>query len=201
MFIPPTLIQGDEVAPKNDLVGIQVGKLEVLGFVGRARHGSDKWMCRCDCGNTSIVHGTSLRTCKTKSCGCIRKETAFRMGSQRNKLKTVPGTAAKNAVLIQYKSGANKRGLCWSLTDPQALALFEGACEYCGNGPSNIKTSKKYIGNFVYNGIDRLDNSRGYEEGNVVSCCITCNKLKMNRKTEEFFESIKRIYEFSRLGD
>lgn len=35
-----------------------------------------QWECRCSCGksNTIIVSGISLRTGKTKSCGCLQKE-------------------------------------------------------------------------------------------------------------------------------
>jgi hypothetical protein len=31
------------------------------------------WLCRCDCGNTTTVAGSDLRTGGTKSCGCGRK--------------------------------------------------------------------------------------------------------------------------------
>ena len=34
---------------------------------------SVKWMCKCDCGNMIAVSENSLKTGKTKSCGCIRK--------------------------------------------------------------------------------------------------------------------------------
>ena len=30
------------------------------------------WLCECDCGNTCIVEGNSLRTGNTKSCGCVK---------------------------------------------------------------------------------------------------------------------------------
>lgn len=33
-----------------------------------------KWLCVCDCGNTSTVIGRNLITGATRSCGCLRKE-------------------------------------------------------------------------------------------------------------------------------
>jgi len=48
-----------------------------------------------------------------------------------------------------------------------------------------------------YNGIDRVDNSRGYESGNVVSCCGVCNMLKHVLSKEEFLARIEKIYKNS----
>ena len=32
-----------------------------------------RWLCKCDCGNETIVGQTLLQTGKTKSCGCIQE--------------------------------------------------------------------------------------------------------------------------------
>jgi hypothetical protein len=56
---------------KKDIVGDKYGKLTVI-----KRYGSDEdkrilWECKCDCGNTCVVSGKSLRSGNTKSCGCL----------------------------------------------------------------------------------------------------------------------------------
>lgn len=33
------------------------------------------WLCECECGNTCEVSGAQLRSNRTKSCGCLKKET------------------------------------------------------------------------------------------------------------------------------
>jgi hypothetical protein len=45
-------------------------------------------------------------------------------------------------------------------------------------------------GEFVYNGIDRLDCAIGYQPNNVVSCCAICNRAKGDMPFEAFIEWI-----------
>ena len=58
---------------KDDLLNRKFGKLTVvdrLGAIGNTN--LVYWLCRCDCGNTKSIAGISLKTGKTKSCGCIK---------------------------------------------------------------------------------------------------------------------------------
>jgi hypothetical protein len=45
------------------------------------------------------------------------------------------------------------------------------------------------------NGIDRVDNSRGYHTDNCVSCCIACNREKRAQSQAAFLENTRRRYE------
>lgn len=58
---------------KKDLTGNRFGKLEVLEFKGKANDGHSKWLCKCDCGKTTIVTSNNLRPGGTLSCGCSRR--------------------------------------------------------------------------------------------------------------------------------
>lgn len=58
-----------------DLTGKRFGKLTVIKKHNQDKWGGWNWLCRCDCGNETIVSGGHLRSLKTKSCGCSRKET------------------------------------------------------------------------------------------------------------------------------
>ena len=49
-----------------------------------------------------------------------------------------------------------------------------------------------------YNGIDRLDNSKGYEKENTVTCCGICNKMKLTLTLKEFIEQCSQIYRHHR---
>lgn len=59
-----------------DLVGNKYGKLIVLELFGKAKSGHKLWLCRCACGNESVVYGIFLISGHTQSCGCLRKEKA-----------------------------------------------------------------------------------------------------------------------------
>jgi hypothetical protein len=87
----------------------------------------------------------------------------------------------------------------WKLTNQQFDALTQGECHYCGAPPSKIGNAHRNgksicYGNYVYNGIDRVDNNQGYVEGNVVSCCHRCNHAKKNYSFEEFQDWIDAVY-------
>lgn len=60
-------------AIRENLIGKRFGRLIVLEYVGEK-----KWKCQCDCGETTVADGDSLRSGNKRSCGCLRIETAKR---------------------------------------------------------------------------------------------------------------------------
>lgn len=61
-----------------DLTGKRFHRLTVLRrcgtYISPKGAKSVTWECLCDCGNVVIVHGASLKSGTTKSCGCLRKK-------------------------------------------------------------------------------------------------------------------------------
>lgn len=76
---------------KTSLIGKRFGKLVVLSYAGDEYIGKDnnsRWVCLCDCGNTSIVGGNKLKTGHTKSCGCeVSRKAKQRMLNDNPKKK------------------------------------------------------------------------------------------------------------------
>lgn len=75
-------------------------------------------------------------------------------------------------VLAQYRHtrlNATKRGISWDINFDTWEFLRSQPCDYCG-----LKIETK-IG-----ALDRLDNSKGYELGNVVPCCVICNGVRLD---------------------
>lgn len=58
-----------------DLTGQRFGRLVVLGKSNEKNKSSgSKWICKCDCGQETIVRSDHLRKGSTQSCGCWERE-------------------------------------------------------------------------------------------------------------------------------
>jgi hypothetical protein len=63
----------------GDFVGMRYGRLVVVEPApSNAKSKNKQSLCRCDCGNTKVVTNSQLRNGKTKSCGCMKTESAMR---------------------------------------------------------------------------------------------------------------------------
>ena len=58
----------------NDLTGQKFGRLFVLSRVWRLNSRAAHWLCKCECGNLTVVRGDGLTTGHVKSCGCLNYE-------------------------------------------------------------------------------------------------------------------------------
>lgn len=63
-----------------DLVGKKYGRLLVVKKADSIG-GHARWLCKCECGNECIVHGSSLKSGNTRSCGCYKRENAKKLYS------------------------------------------------------------------------------------------------------------------------
>lgn len=95
-----------------------------------------------------------------------------------------------------YKSfiyTANLKNMRWELTLEEFQRLTSSCCHYCGVEPRQKRR------NYTYNGLDRLDNHRGYFPANVVPCCGTCNCIKSDKLTaREMRVAMKAVVELRR---
>jgi len=57
----------------QDLTHQVFGRLTVLSKSHKQRNGVH-WLCRCVCGNTTVVNGNALKRGTTQSCGCLHRE-------------------------------------------------------------------------------------------------------------------------------
>ena len=140
---------------------------------------------------------SSLQSGNTKSCGCYHKEV----------ISKPIGEAYFNKIIKEYKRGANEYNREFLLSDDEFKSFILDDCYYCGRKPSqqygNTRSdgSLKFNGIILYNGIDRIDNSKGYIQGNVRTCCKQCNYAKHYHTEEEFELWVKAVYEHLRLSE
>ena len=157
------------------------------------KHGGARWLCACSCGRYTLTQGTNLRSGSTKSCGCLQSE---RSSENARNIHSLPeGVAAFRALFRRIQCDAKKRNHKWQLTEEQVHYLTRQPCYYCGIEPSQVCKHQSNNGNYTYNGIDRIDNKKGYIDNNVVPCCDTCNYAKRFMTQEEFRLWIAKVYE------
>lgn len=116
----------------KDLTGQRFGRLTVLRRADNAKSGNARWLCRCDCGHTSIVTGTALRSGKIQSCGCLAQDIRY---SRRTDLA---GRRFGRLVVIEYVKDGNGdtswlcRCDCGKETVVTAGNLINGNTRSCG---------------------------------------------------------------------
>lgn len=65
---------------RRDLAGQVFGRLTAVSDAGS--NGRDRlWFCRCQCGGSKVVSVGMLRQSRTRSCGCLNRETHTKHGS------------------------------------------------------------------------------------------------------------------------
>ena len=175
----------------NDLTGRRFTRLEVMGFtnIRQSENGLKRayWTCVCDCGAVKTVASNDLVKGSTRSCGCYNRD-AVRLRQRRRF-----GEASFSALIAAYRTSAAKRGYDFFLTEDEFREFTNASCFYCGKGPMGKKVAKSYYGHYPYNGIDRVDNSKGYTMKNCVSCCKYCNAMKMAMNLEDFLSHVFSI--------
>ena len=179
-----------DIRAKNfiDMKGRRYNYLTVIGF-DRVENKRVFWKCLCDCGITTIKDGQSIRNNTTKSCGCYRHR------------KIKKGESGFNIVLAGYKRGAIERGHVFELDKDTFREIVEQDCHYCNTPPmiTRVNSCKKLTkeakeyGSYTHNGIDRMDNNKGYTVENSVPCCFTCNRGKSGMSYNDFINYIKRV--------
>ena len=65
-----------------DQTGQRFGRLTVIERAEKDKYGNTRYLCRCECGVTKTVRAGSLRAGTTKSCTCLRYETAAVTGGK-----------------------------------------------------------------------------------------------------------------------
>lgn len=169
------------------LSGRRYGRLSVTDeFIRSGKKNLPHWKCICDCGQIKYVRAGALKRGTTTSCGC--------------KVRRPDGIAARNLIYAQYRQKSKMYGRDFQITVEQFEKITSHDCVYCGATPANVGVTKHDTGKFIYNGIDRIDNDKGYTLDNCAPCCETCNRAKLQMSKEEFLNWIKRVYNHS-IGD
>lgn len=138
---------------KLDLTGKRFGRLVAMGKATKDKQGKTRWMCRCDCGKSTIVRTYCLNREDTQSCGCLSIEKRTKHGMNGTRPHRI-----------------------WQLM--RSRCSLPGASGYKYYGGRGIKVCDSWDNSFLsfwndmkeeYDDsltIDRIDNNGNYEKSN-----------------------------------
>lgn len=154
-----------------NLEGQRFGKLSVVSFAGINKDHKATWLCKCDCGNSKIISGRSLRRGVTKSCSCIHKDQLRKRITKHNEtysLESMIWSSMKQRCL-------NKNNKSYSNYGGRGITI-------CEEWKDSFATFLKDMGKKPFKDaqIDRINNDGNYEPSN---CRWTTREINhMNRR-------------------
>jgi hypothetical protein len=135
---------------------------------------------------TEIADISGLKLKRCRRCVMDLDSDMFKTGRCRvcNSCKRAYKNAQKkkcvtaSMILWRTRHNAKWRGKTFNLTVEQFKEIRGRPCYYC-DGLLGALPKRQ-------GGLDRIDNMRGYEVGNVLPCCRTCNSTRnLNFTVEE----------------
>lgn len=172
----------------DDLVGMKFGRLTPIEYISKRG-----WICRCDCGNTTIAKTQWLKEKRMVSCGCYKNEMrakhSYKHGGWHNPL---------------YKVWWGMKERCQN-KNHKAYHRYGGrGITICKEWLDDYKTFEKWALNAGYEKgltVERIDNDKGYSPDN---CKMATRKeqsrnMRRNRRVARISESGETIAEYKTI--
>ena len=149
--------------PKNfvDLSGQRFGRL-VVREIAETKNWNVYWKCQCDCGNTKNILAAKLRSGRTKSCGCLTRETT----TERN---TTHGLRHKRI----YSIYCTMKARCYNPNND----------EYHNYGGRGIIVCPEWLGKNGVENFAKWSYENGYDENAEYGQC-TIDRIDVNGNYE-----------------
>jgi hypothetical protein len=172
---------------KTRLIGKTFGLLTVESFDSLAKGNKTVWLCQCSCGKKKLVRNDSLIQGTTKSCGCLNEKKGNESKGWKGYQEIYGG------YWNRIRSEARKRGLKFNFTIEKAWDLFLSQQKRCALTGEEIRFGSSLERTAS---LDRIDSSKGYEEGNVQWVTKEVNFAKQSLSQKDFVELCKRVSAF-----
>ena len=141
-----------------NLTGQTFGRLTIIERAENAKNKATRWKSVCKCGNKIVVLASSLRSGRTKSCGCLNSETT----AKRNFLHGMSHSSEHNIWWAMIQRCYNPNNNAFDRYGGRGVTV-------CNEWRDNFMAFFNHVGprpSSKYS-IDRVDNDGNYEPNNV----------------------------------
>lgn len=147
-----------------DLTGKKFGRLSVI-----KRKGSNlpvKWVCKCECGKTTVVDASHLKDGHTRSCGCLMKEIVSKTHSTHGMSKSP-----------EYSVWNSMKDRCYNANNIEFDSYGGRGVEVCDRWRYSFENFYNDMGNKPRRkSLDRIDSNGDYSPDN----CKWSNYIEQN---------------------
>lgn len=181
------------MSKREDLTGKKFGRLTVIEFYDHNKYRQPRWLCKCDCGNTSIVTSSDLRFGRTLSCGCLWRERIV-------EAKTTHGMS-HSEIYAEYN---NMKKRCYD-EHSHNYKYYGGrgikVCDRWLDDIHNFYDDVSELPNYKKEGytLDRINNNGDYEPNNVR--WSTNKEQSNNRRSNILYEYDGEMHTLQEIAD
>jgi hypothetical protein len=173
-------------------IGDRIGRLIVIEIENEKRKYKKYHLCKCDCGNIVTVSDHSLKTKKTKSCGCLHLEL-IKNHTKHGECRS-PQEGGQSRLYSIYRKILyrcyNVKSKCYNSYGGRGIIMCD---EWKQSFPRFKEWAlthgyKESIKNLT---VDRIDNNGIYEPSN---CQFLTNSENVKKQWAELRASGRRNY-------
>lgn len=172
-------------------------KLTTIKIIGERKNGTKIWLCECECGKETRVDTGQLKIGSVKSCGCIRKNVKrdFMIGLTGSKNYGWKGYEdISGHIWSGIKASAAHRNIEFDISIEYAWELFEKQNRKCAlSNEFLLFYSSNNNKSLTTASLDRIDNNKGYINGNVWWVHKTVNRMKWVIPLQDFIYLCNKV--------